>query len=64
MCGLIAVVALRQPKLKVNTSQRVDEGLAEIKHRGPDSQGNWISPNCRVGEYYKFHGDMDAESRR
>ncbi|KAL6713362.1 hypothetical protein ACLMJK_008827 [Lecanora helva] len=48
MCGLIAIVALQQPQLKPNASARIDRGLAEIKHRGPDSQGKWIDPSGRI----------------
>ena len=29
--------------------QELDASLAQIKHRGPDSCGNWISDDCRVG---------------
>jgi len=49
MCGLIAILALRQSKLKANTVNRIDMSLAQIKHRGPDSQGTWISPNGQIG---------------
>lgn len=50
MCGLIAILALRQSKLRANTFSRIDASLAQIKHRGPDSLGKWISPNGHIGE--------------
>ena len=49
MCGLIAIVALGQSLLKSDASCQIDKGLAQIKHRGPDSQGKWISPSGRIG---------------
>ena len=53
MCGLIALVALQNPRLKVDTLNRLDQGLEQIKHRGPDSQGKWISPTGRIGPLHR-----------
>lgn len=53
MCGSIAIVALEQHRNKTRSrteiSQRLENGLAQIKHRGPDSQGQWVSHDDRVG---------------
>lgn len=49
MCGLIALVALQQQKLSAATIDSIDNSLEQIKHRGPDSQGKWISPSGRIG---------------
>ena len=55
MCGSIAIVALDQhgpyktPRSREDISRRLNNGLHEIRHRGPDSQGQWISPDGRVG---------------
>lgn len=49
MCGLIALVALQQQKLRATTIDSIDHSLERIKHRGPDSQGKWISPSSRIG---------------
>ena len=55
MCGLIALVALRQSRLRLDTLNRLDEALEQIKHRGPDSQGKWISPTGRIGPLHGVH---------
>lgn len=55
MCGSIAIVALDQQGQRQilgardELSKRIDDGLAQIKHRGPDAQGQWISPSHRIG---------------
>lgn len=32
-----------------NLAKELDDSLEMIKHRGPDSRGQWISPDKRVG---------------
>ena len=49
MCGVIAVAALKHQKLKAGTLNRINLGLARIRHRGPDSQGSWLSDDGRIG---------------
>ena len=55
MCGSIAIVALEQHGLDElsRTKEDLDRGLARIKHRGPDSQGQWISHDDRVGPLHR-----------
>ena len=55
MCGSVAIVALEQNRPSFSTkpisdlSSRLENALLTIQHRGPDSQGQWISPDGRVG---------------
>ena len=55
MCGLSVIVALERharqyaARDKAETSERLSNSLGQIKHRGPDSQGQWISHDGRVG---------------
>ena len=55
MCGIGAIVALERDGYKAGirdkkeTAARLNRGLEQIKHRGPDSQGQWISHDGRVG---------------
>jgi asparagine synthase (glutamine-hydrolysing) len=53
MCGIISAVTLRGHKPACgdheSLSKAVDESLDTIKHRGPDSKGQWISEDGRVG---------------
>jgi asparagine synthase (glutamine-hydrolysing) len=55
MCGISCVVTLRghQPLCKDRTAlgKTVEESLDTIKHRGPDSNGQWINDNGRIGTY-------------
>ena len=34
--------------------KELDQSLQQIVHRGPDSCGNWISDDCRVGTLADF----------
>lgn len=55
MCGISVIVALERhgrrhaSRDKAETSQRLTTSLEQIRHRGPDSQGQWISHDGRVG---------------
>lgn len=63
MCGISCILALHDrtvhPEATTNgdthTSEReevskvLDESLDQIKHRGPDARGQWISKDNRVG---------------
>ena len=55
MCGLTCVVALNEQKSrndhdrKQDISKRLNESFVCQKHRGPDSNGEWISEDGRVG---------------
>ena len=55
MCGITCIVALDQKhnratsEVKNGISQRLNKGLELIRHRGPDSSGEWISDDGRVG---------------
>lgn len=53
MCGISCAVTLRghQPLCgnRATLSKIVNESLDTIKHRGPDSNGQWISDNERIG---------------
>lgn len=53
MCGISCAVTLRGYKPSygdhISLSKAVNESLDAIKHRGPDSNGQWISENGRVG---------------
>ncbi|KAH5079905.1 hypothetical protein HBH95_084500 [Parastagonospora nodorum] len=52
MCGISSVVTLRghRPLYKDRStlSKTINDSLDTIKHRGPDSNGDWISENGRV----------------
>lgn len=60
MCGISVIVALEghlrgkdvnaaNGDIKSKISQELDRSLEMIAHRGPDSQGQWISEDNRVG---------------
>jgi len=62
MCGFIAIVALDQRgtfATSAEVTQRLDDGLAQIKHRGPDARGKWISPDNRVGPRPQISPNVD-----
>ncbi|CAN9227763.1 unnamed protein product [Alternaria alternata] len=52
MCGITCAVALRGhgplAKEREELSKTLDQSLDNIKHRGPDAEGHWISEDCRV----------------
>lgn len=53
MCGISCAVTLRGHHAlcggRTALSKTLDESLNTIQHRGPDSNGQWISDNERVG---------------
>ncbi|KAL4995558.1 hypothetical protein BDV10DRAFT_187985 [Aspergillus recurvatus] len=57
MCGLSAILSLSEgtncPRVDNAHPQaltgQMDESLELVKHRGPDSRGQWFSPDYRVG---------------
>jgi asparagine synthase (glutamine-hydrolysing) len=57
MCGLTAILAVKQPDPSETThpkktlEEEIDQSLEAVKHRGPDARGQWISPDRRVGEF-------------
>jgi asparagine synthase (glutamine-hydrolysing) len=55
MCGISCIVTLRGHhslcKDRDSLGKKIDESLNTIKHRGPDSNGYWISDNERIGMY-------------
>ncbi|KAK4693692.1 asparagine synthase (glutamine-hydrolyzing), partial [Lecanoromycetidae sp. Uapishka_2] len=73
MCGSIAIVVLDQQSQRqtlrrdTEVSKRLDAGLSQIKHRGPDAQGQWISSdkhtvhaivNGEIYDYDRLRADM------
>ena len=57
MCGISCVVALKERTRHVNEQdkkhleERLAKSLEQIRHRGPDSTGTWISDDGRVGMF-------------
>ena len=60
MCGISVIVALdahpcgnhvegANGNVRSRISKQLDESLDKIAHRGPDSRGQWISKDNRVG---------------
>lgn len=68
MCGISCILALhgQAPQTEQLTnghtpsserkqlSKELDESLDQIKHRGPDARGQWISEDNRVGTLVAF----------
>ncbi|KAL1636238.1 hypothetical protein SLS56_001217 [Neofusicoccum ribis] len=50
MCGISCIVHQDDPSDidRSKLSQELDASLEAIKHRGPDSRGQWISPDNRI----------------
>lgn len=54
MCGITCIVALNERSRRVNQkdkdviSKRLNDSFDKIRHRGPDSTGQWISEDGRV----------------
>lgn len=59
MCGLTAFLTLNADASDHSPTDespealrhQMDKSLEMVKHRGPDARGQWLSPDCRVGEY-------------
>lgn len=56
MCGISCAVALRgHARSKCldrnQLSETLGKSLENIRHRGPDAKGEWISYDCRVGTF-------------
>ena len=60
MCGISVIVTLDDHlrskeansvngDIRSKISEELEESLETIAHRGPDSQGKWISEDNRVG---------------
>lgn len=47
--GHIEGVTLTGNPIHDSIAHELDASLEQIKHRGPDSRGQWISPDGRVG---------------
>ena len=61
MCGISVILALEEPRrvsegngtsanARAKLAREMEESLQKIAHRGPDSQGLWISQDSRVGK--------------
>lgn len=56
MCGISVVVAAKAENGKSTTgrerlTEQMQASLENIKHRGPDSHGIWISSDERIGSH-------------
>ena len=58
MCGISCIVAIEERTGLVNKQDkatikdRLTKSLEQIRHRGPNSTGIWISQERRVGKYW------------
>lgn len=56
MCGISCIVALHEAtrlahqRDKKSIEDKLRKSLEQIRHRGPDSTGTWISEDGRVGK--------------
>ena len=73
MCGISVIVALEghlggkdvhgaNDDIRSKISKELDRSLAMIAHRGPDSQGKWISEDNRVGKLSR-HGSFGFQGK-
>ena len=44
-------VAIQEDKEATKIAKELDESLEMISHRGPDSRGQWISDDKRIGPH-------------
>lgn len=44
MCGIFGFIATN-PQPRLQSMSTLDKGMAAIRHRGPDGQGQWVSNN-------------------
>ncbi|KAB2570933.1 Asparagine synthetase (glutamine-hydrolyzing) 2 [Lasiodiplodia theobromae] len=60
MCGISCIVHQGDPSdiNRDELSQELYASLEAIKHRGPDSRGQWISPDNRVGSYFSLRSNI------
>jgi asparagine synthase (glutamine-hydrolysing) len=57
MCGISCIISLDRSQghaadclgEPTTLAKQLDDSLELIKHRGPDSRGQWISPDNKVG---------------
>lgn len=57
MCGISCIISLDRTQGYAadclddpeTLAKQLDSSLELIKHRGPDSRGQWISPDSKVG---------------
>ena len=59
--GGVEGVSLGKDDEANDIAKELDESLDYLIHRGPDSRGQWISPDKRVGQYTLsfLTGDVD-----
>lgn len=73
MCGISVIVALQghlrgkdvngaNDDIRSKISTELDQSLEMIAHRGPDSQGKWISEDNRVGKLSR-HGSFGFQGK-
>lgn len=48
MCGIAGIISLTEAPV-ADAAERLARMMAAIRHRGPDSEGTFISPDARVG---------------
>ena len=61
MCGIFAIVK-KNSGSEAGLSQAVEAGLDRIRHRGPDGDGVWVSPDRLVGFGHLRLAIVDLES--
>ena len=56
MCGISCIVALdyqnaerERNNNRGSVSKELNASLEQVRHRGPDFKGQWISPDGRIG---------------
>ncbi|KAJ7664724.1 putative asparagine synthase [Mycena rosella] len=65
MCGITAVYhsdSSEPPSTLDNAMALLVASLANIQHRGPDSEGTWVSPDLRVGLGHARLSIIDLET--
>jgi asparagine synthase (glutamine-hydrolysing) len=58
MCGIIAAVAGRGAV----SAESLHRATRRLRHRGPDAQRVWVSPDCRAGLGHARLGIIDLET--
>ena len=60
MCGIAGVLHLSEPRIDLQSLQRMTEVLS---HRGPDGDGHWMSRDGRVGLGHRRLAILDLSER-